>query len=283
MSIRAQSESSPSRGALAVILARGGSKGVPGKNLAQVGGRPCVAWTIDAAKSASSVAWVILSTDDPRIAQIGRAMGVIVVLRPADLATDTARVDDATRHAVSEWEHSTGTTPEPLRPVVILYANVPIRPPGLIDRACGLLVESGCDSVQSYAPVGKYHPWWTARLGDDGSVRAWEGEVLNHGVHRRQELPPAHIPDGGVLAMTRRALFLQIPDVRPGPHAIFGRDVRGIANAEGEVVDIDSRIDLLVADAILQERVPVAGAPAAGLIAGLSVGPSSINVAKRAV
>lgn len=269
--------------ALAIVLARGGSKGVPGKNLAAVGGRPCVAWTIEAAKDAHGVAAVILSTDDPRIAEIGRAMGANVVLRPATLATDTARVDDATRHAVAEWEHQTGTTQEPTRPVVILYGNVPVRPPGLIDRACGLLVESGCDSVQSYAPVGKYHPWWTARVGEDGAVKPWEGEVLNHGVHRRQELPPAHIPDGGVLAVTRRALFLQIPDVRPGPHAIFGRDVRGIVNAEGEVVDIDSRIDLLVADAILRERFPDAGASATGLVSGLSVGSSSIKMARRAV
>ncbi|MEK6701586.1 MAG: acylneuraminate cytidylyltransferase family protein [Planctomycetota bacterium] len=274
MSNRAPTDQHVTPTALAVILARSGSKGVPGKNLAAVGGRPCVAWTIDAAKGAGSVAAVVLSTDDAKIAEIGHAMGATVILRPAHLATDTARVDDATRHAVVEWERETCAPPDPTRPVVILYANVPIRPEGLIDRACGLLIQSKCDSVQSYAPVGKHHPWWTARVGADGAVRAWEGEVLNHGVHRRQELPPAHIPDGGVLAVTRRALFLQIPDVRPGPHAIFGRDVRGLVNAEGDVVDIDSRIDLLVADAILNERASVAGT---------ILGASKAGGARRAV
>jgi CMP-N-acetylneuraminic acid synthetase len=108
--------------------------------------------------------------------------------------------------------------------------------------------------VQSYSPVGKHHPWWTARVSEDGSVAPWEGEVLNHGVFRRQDLPGAHVPDGGVLAVTRRALFLDVPGVEPGPHAFFGRDRRGVLTGEGEVVDIDSRIDLLVADALLRER-----------------------------
>ncbi len=265
--------------AIAVILARGGSKGVPGKNLASVGGRPCVAWTIDAAKAAASVGAVILSTDDAKIAEIGHVMGTFVIHRPANLATDTARVDDATRHAVTEWEYESKTRAQASRAVAILYGNVPIRPAGLIDRACGLLVESGCDSVQSYAPVGKHHPWWTARVDGDGNVKPWEGTVLNHGVHRRQELPPAHVPDGGVLVVTRRALFLQVPGVRPGPHAIFGHDVRGIVNGEGEVVDIDSRIDLLVADAMLRDQGPVMGGVVAGSIQGLS----TVDSVRRAV
>jgi len=88
----------------------------------------------------------------------------------------------------------------------------------------------------------------------DGSVRPWEGDTLNHGVHRRQDLPPAYIPDGGVLCVTKRALELRIEGVEAGPHAFLGCDRRGIVTGEGEVVDIDSRVDLLVADALLSER-----------------------------
>lgn len=244
--------------AAAIILARGGSKGVPGKNIALVAGRPCIAWTIDAAQAAETVARVAVSTDDPNIAAAARGCGADVIERPPELASDTARVDDAARHAARALGHA--------GPYVILYANVPVRPRGLIDEAVRMLTSAGCDSVQSYAPVGKHHPWWTARLDrESGRVGPWEGEVLNHGVYRRQDLPPAHIPDGGVIAVTRAALMLELPGAGAGPHAFFGLDRRGIVNPdgpEGMVVDIDSPIDLLVANAVLRTRAAGATMPA---------------------
>ncbi|HVU65171.1 MAG TPA: acylneuraminate cytidylyltransferase family protein [Phycisphaerales bacterium] len=238
------------RPAIAVILGRAGSKGVPGKNMMPIAGRPCAAWTIDHALAAETVGEIIVSTDDPRLAELAREMGVRAVPRSAELASDRATVDAAAREAVKQWE--SGSAGDPRLPIVILYANVPVRPAGLIDRAVGRMVATGCDSVQSYAPVGKMHPWWTARLDSEtGSVRPWEGEVLNHNVYRRQDLPPAFIPDGGVLVMSRRALFLEIPNVQPGPHACFGHDRRGVVTGEGEVIDIDTPTDAIVADAIL--------------------------------
>lgn len=251
----------PSARAVAVILARAGSKGLPHKNALLVGGRPCIVWSIDQAKGASRVSTVAVSTDGAALAEIARAEGVPVVVRPADLAGDSATVDAAARHAVEQLESGRGDglarriPISDLDPVVILYGNVPVRPAGLIDRAVEMLVRTGCDSVQSYAAVGKHHPWWTARLDPaNGSVRAWEGDVLNHGVFRRQDLPPAYIPDGGIIVVTRRALFCEIDGVPDGPHRFFGHDRRGVLNREGAVVDIDTRIDLLVADAVLREQ-----------------------------
>jgi N-acylneuraminate cytidylyltransferase len=233
--------------ALAVILGRAGSKGVPGKNVMPIAGKACAQWTIEHALAAETVGAILVSTDDDRLADLARKAGVNVVPRPPQLASDTATVDAAARHAVGEASPLGATTP-----IVILYANVPVRPAGLIDRAVRRMLETGCDSVQSYAPVGKMHPWWTARVDSaSGEVRPWEGEVLNHGIYRRQELPPAFIPDGGVLVVTRRALFNEIPGVPPGPHAFFGRDRRGVLTREGEVIDIDSPIDAIVAGAIL--------------------------------
>jgi len=242
--------------ALALVLARAGSKGLPGKNIRPVAGRPCIAWSIAAARRAELVDRVIVSTDGEEIAGVACACGVEVAMRPAELASDRATVDEAARHAVRAMgDHA----PEH---VVLLYGNVPVRPEGLIDEALRLLTESGCDSVQSYAPVGKHHPWWTAVVGETGAVRPWEGDVLNHGVFRRQDLPPAHVPDGGVIALTRRALMLEVSGVEPGPHAFFGGDRRGVVTAEGAVVDIDTEIDLLVAYAILSRHAPAARASA---------------------
>ncbi len=238
------------RHAIAIVLARAGSRGLPGKNSLPVAGKPCAQWTLEAARDAHRVDRVVLSTDDGVLARLAAAMGIETVDRPAALAGDSARVDDAARHALDAAEPH---APDD-RPVVILYANVPVRPPDLIDRAVDLLTASGCDSVQSYAPVGKHHPWWTVRLGHDGRVRPWEGEVLNHGVFRRQDLPPALVPDGGVIALTARALRLRIPGVGDGPHAFLGLDRRGLVTGEGDVIDIDSEIDRRVAHAVLCER-----------------------------
>jgi len=235
---------------LALILGRAGSKGVPGKNLRPVAGRACASWTIDAARDARRVDRVVLSSDSAELRELAQQAGIDAMVRPFELAGDRATVDDAARHAVATLESTDSISVDTC---VILYANVPIRPVGLIDRALELLETSGADSVQSYAPVGKCHPWWTAVVDDvTGSVRPWEGEILNHGIFRRQDLPPAHIPDGGVLVVTRRALFHEVPGVPAGPHAFFGLDRRGIVNEEGSVVDIDAEVDLIVADAMLR-------------------------------
>lgn len=260
---------SDSRPALAVILARAGSKGVPGKNRAPVAGKPCVRWTIDHALASTAVGLVVVSTDDPAIIDIARTARVLCARRSEPLAGDTATVDSAAReclaqlrsadllgddHALAAARASTPRIADPRTPIAVLYGNVPVRPANLTDRALRLLISTACDSVQSYAPVGKHHPWWTARLdSDSGAVRPWEGDILNHNVFRRQDLPPAYIPDGGTLCVTRRALQHEIPGVPPGPHAFFGLDRRGVRTAEGEVIDIDSHTDLLVADALLRK------------------------------
>lgn len=246
--------------ALAIVIGRAGSKGLKGKNMLPVAGKPCAQWTIEAALASKSISRVCVSSDDSSMLDLARSLGAIALERPADLAGDRATVDSAARHAASSLGD---LATAPLSLLVILYANVPVRPPGLIDRAVNLLTTASADSVQSYAPVGKYHPWWTARINEQGAVTPWEGQILNHGVFRRQDLPPAFIPDGGVIAVTRRSLMLEIPAVPPGPHAFFGVERRGIVNAEGDVVDIDSRVDLLVADAILRERSSLIGSGAA--------------------
>lgn len=235
---------------VAVVVARAGSRGVPGKNTAELAGRPCVLWSMGHALAARGVDRVAVSSDDEGVLSIGLGLGLACHRRSAALASDTARVDDALREAVAWCEAD--VVGGPVGAVVLLYGNVPVRPAGLIDRAVGLWRESGCDSVQSYAPVGKFHPWWQCRVGEGGRVTPWEGDRLFGGVHRRQDLPPSLVPDGGVLVVSRAALFFEIGGVDPShPHAFLGRDHRGVVNGEGEVVDIDSPVDLAVAGAIL--------------------------------
>jgi CMP-N,N'-diacetyllegionaminic acid synthase len=238
----------------AIILARAGSKGLPGKNMLPVAGKPCAAWTLEHAFASSCVARVVVSTDDPALAILAREMGAIVVPRPAELASDTATIDDAARHCV----RAINSTDDAF---AILYANVPVRPPDLTDRACALL-DQHTDSLQSFSPVGKHHPWWMVRIDPAShSLAPWQDPEhgLFHSVYRRQALPPAFAPDGGVMVVSRRALMLECPDIPHGPHAFLGHPSRRKAVItcgpdELGVIDIDSRVDLLVADAVLRER-----------------------------
>ena len=229
--------------AIAVIIGRSGSKGLPSKNSRIVAGRPMICHAIGHALAARHVKRVVVSTDGEEIAQAARSTGVEVLMRPPLLANDTASVDGAVRHAIESL-----CTPE--RTVVILYANVPVRPAGLIDRAIEHLVSTGADSVQSYEEVGKKHPWWMSRLDESGRITPWH----RNDVYRRQDLPEVWFPDGGVIALTRESLF----DVDPeSPHSFLGRDRRGIRNGPGEVIDVDDEIDLMVAEAILTRQQAV--------------------------
>jgi len=234
-------------GVIAVILGRAGSKGLPGKNALALAGRPMICHTIDDALAATTVDRVVVSTDGDAIADAAASMGVEVIRRPAALAGDTASVSGAARHAVTTagGDHDV---------VVVLYANVPVRPDDLIDRAVRRLRETGADSVQSYSKVGKHHPDWMVDLDPDGRVRPEHPAPPD----RRQNLRPLLLPDGGVIAVTRSSLLDSDP---ARPHAFFGTDRRGIAVDAGCVVDVDDAFDMAVAEARLRETT--CGAPGA--------------------
>ncbi len=130
---------------------------------------------------------------------------------------------------------------------VILYGNVPVRRPGLLDTAVSILATTGCDSVQSFAPVGKHHPWWMYTMDADGRVAFYD----DHKVYRRQELPALYVPDAAAIVVRRDVLLASEP-LRAEPHAFFGTDRRGIVQPPEATVDIDTELDLLVAEAMLR-------------------------------
>jgi CMP-N-acetylneuraminic acid synthetase len=240
-----------SAAALAIVLGRGGSAGLPRKNVRRLAGRPLVCHAIDHAAAARCVSRIVVSTDCDRIAAAAAAAGVprlTVLRRPAALASATATVAAAARQACMEAGGD-----EPI--VVILYANVPLRPPGLIDRAVAALRETRADSVQSYCAVGKGHPFWMVRLDGEGRVEPF----VRNRIDRRQDLPPLFVPDGGVIAV-RRALLVREGD--SGPHEFLGRDRRGIETGPGEVIDVDTALDLAVARAILRAEAGSGRPPA---------------------
>jgi N-acylneuraminate cytidylyltransferase len=232
---------------LAVILARAGSQGLPTKNAMPVAGKPMLSWTIEHALGAQSLDQVVLSTDGAELAEIGRGKGVAVIERPPSLASETATVDAAARHAVQCVESDDRCK---YRMVTILYANVPVRPGDLTDRALAKLEETGADSVQSVTPVGTSHPYWMKQMGGEAgdAVAQWTPNQ----VYRRQDLPAAYLLNGGVLAVTRQSLFRKVPGQ---PHAFLGDDQRAVVTEAGEVVDVDTELDRRFAETILSYQL----------------------------
>jgi CMP-N-acetylneuraminic acid synthetase len=227
--------------ATAVIIGRAGSKGFPNKNSALLNGIPMVHYSIKSALQARTITSILVSTDCPGLAEASREFTqVTIVNRPLELATDDASVHATVRHAI--------VSTNDLSPiVVVLYANVPIRPDTLIDDAVTLHFKSNADSVQSYAPVGKHHPAWMSRIQGSLPTPYLPGERA----HRRQDLEPLYILDGGIITVSRNLLVTEDLAHR---HAFLGRNRRAIITQPGAVVDIDNSFDMLLAETMIMHR-----------------------------
>src|SRR3954451_7563221 len=140
--------------ALAVIPARGGSKGVPWKNLKLLGGKPLIQWSIESACASHGLDRFIVSTDDGEIADVARALGAEVpFIRPAEYAQDATPDLPVFQHALRWFDEHEGYRPEA---VVHLRPTLPFRPDGLIDAVIGRLSSTGADCVKSIVPVEQH-------------------------------------------------------------------------------------------------------------------------------
>lgn len=234
-------------GVLAIVIGRAGSKGLPGKNSLILAGKPMICHTIAHAKAARCVTRIVVSTDGQEIASAARNMDIEVISRPTELASDTAPVCDVINHALEQ-----SSTDESV--IVVLYANVPIRPTDLIDSAVDLLITTGADSVQSYSDVSKHHPFWMCSIDDENRISPY----VENAIDRRQDLPKLFLPNGGVIAVTRTSLQAAISGDEP--HSFLGNDRRGIQTPPGAVIDIDDAADLALAEMILM-REPAGAMP----------------------
>lgn len=230
---------------LAIILARAGSRSIPEKCLHPVLGRPMIEYTFDHALAADTVHQTILTTDSVGAKALAARRGIRVIDRPPKLASDHATVDAAARHAAMMYEELSGRN---IAEVVLLYANIPVRAAGVIDRAVFHRRETGADSVRTLAPIGKHHPLWLHRLEGDHMI-----QYAPNNVYRRQDLDPLYYHDGAVLVVTREALFS--PATRGDDRfAFLGEDRRGIIQEPSDAVDVDEPFDILIAEALLRAR-----------------------------
>src|SRR5262249_2081136 len=189
---------------LGLVPARGGSKGIPRKNIRPLAGKPLLQYTAEAALGAGRLSTVVLSTEDEEIADVGRTCGLRVpFLRPKDLAEDTTATLPVVQHAV-RWLERNG---ESFDAVCLLQPTNPLRRAVDIDSCLDLLEQSDADAVISVLPVpAEHNPLWVYFEGADGTLRLSNGEV--EPIPRRQELPNAFHRDGSVYA-TKTQVVMQ--------------------------------------------------------------------------
>lgn len=207
---------------LGVTPARGGSKGVPRKNIREVCGKPLLAWTVEAARASRHLTDYVVSTEDTEIAQVAERLGARVVWRPAALATDEADTLPVLQHVLEQV---------PAEVLVLLQATSPNRDTGLIDHCIERFLERGVDSLATgfmckFLPYGQPAP-------------------------RRQDIPGFFVDDGNVYVM--RADL-----VRSGDQ--YGTRIERVLLDREQNIEIDDEFDLWLAEQILARRLARKGA-----------------------
>jgi CMP-N,N'-diacetyllegionaminic acid synthase len=214
---------------LCLINARGGSKGLPGKNIKPLAGKPLIAWSIDVAKQSKLITKVVVSTDSDEIAHVASQHGAHVPFkRPADLASDDSKQIDTVIHAIKFLE-SMG---ERYDYVCILQPTAPLRSLEDVDGTLDLLIKSGADSAVTVLEDPDAHPAMLYKMGVQNKVTPYI-ETQNRGT-LRQQLEPYYRRVGLVYAMKRDVVM---------NGSLYGKDTRGYKIARERAFNIDTEFD----------------------------------------
>jgi N-acylneuraminate cytidylyltransferase/CMP-N,N'-diacetyllegionaminic acid synthase len=225
---------------LGLIPARGGSKGIPRKNIRPLAGRPLLAYTADAARQSRSLERVILSTEDDEIAAVGRSLGLEVPFRrPLELAADDTPGMAPVLHALAWLADVEGYRPDAL---VLLQPPSPLRRGWHIDEAVAMLARENADSVLSVC-APDYHPYWM-KVMRDGRLVPFMPEGAYY--HSRQALPPVFRTNGAIYVARVDRLIehrtFELERTLPYPMA------------REESVNIDDEFDWWLAEQLLRAR-----------------------------
>ena len=227
----------------AFIFARGGSKGLPGKNIKPLAGKPLIGWAIEQALAVHRISRVIVSTDDIAIANVARAHGAEVpFLRPNSLASDTAAEWDAWRHALQFMYERDGVLPAPF---IAVPATSPLRESSDIERCLALYEEGQSDMVVAVTEPHR-NPWFNmVRARSDGTVAPVNNP--NGMITRRQDAPEVHDMTTFAYVADPRHILAQ--------RGIFSGRVRAVRVPLERSIDIDTPLDFEIAEFLMKRRL----------------------------
>lgn len=221
---------------LALIPARGGSKGIPRKNIKALAGKPLIGWTIDAAKQASCINRIVVSTEDEEIAGVARELGADVpFLRPAELAADDTPGMAPVLHAIEQLPQFDW--------VLLLQPTSPLRTHADIEAIWQLCQDRGASSAVSVTEVGK-HPYWVYAKDDLGRIQPFIAGRPD--VTRRQDLPSAYALNG--------ALYLAKIEWLLQQGGFIGAETFGYVMPPERSVDLDTPQDWRWVEYLLEQE-----------------------------
>ncbi len=228
---------------LAIVPARGGSKGIPGKNMVDLNGKPLMQYTFDAAKESKYIDRILLSTDDEKFAEFGRSQGIEVEMRPEELATDTAVMKDVINYHLDRLAEK-GYTPDIF---ILLQPTSPLRTAQHIDEALKLLIEDEtADAIVSVMDMPhQYLPMKIMKMDDSGALKFYQEDGEKYTT--RQALPHLYARNGA-------AIYAVYTDVYRKTGSLYGTRCLPYVMEEEDSVDIDKPFDLFLADSILKSR-----------------------------
>jgi CMP-N,N'-diacetyllegionaminic acid synthase len=230
---------------LGIIPARGGSKGIPGKNIKPLQGKPLLSYTVESAKEASGLTRVILSSDDQEIIRVARQIGLEVpFVRPAELASDTSPTLPVILHELDFFSQQGET----FDAVCLLQATNPFRRSGMIDEAIQKFTETKADAVISVLPVPhEFNPHWVFESDSQGMLSIATGEKKI--ISRRQDLPSSYFRDG--------AIYLTRTSVLMDQRSLYGEKLAFILGDKDRYVNLDTLEDWEKAERLVKKLFPV--------------------------
>lgn len=221
----------------AFVFARGGSKGLPGKNLLPLGGVPLIGHSINIAKSLPQVAKVFVSTDDSEIKRVAEQYGAEVIDRPAELAGDTSPEWEAWRHAIRHLEEAG----EEFDTFLSLPATSPLRSTEDVESAIEAL-DSDTDAVITVTPASRSPFFNMVARSRDGSTRILSDSA---GYTRRQDAPEAFDVTTVAYVLNKESIL--------GKNGLFGGAVKSVVVPKERAVDIDDLLDFKFAELLYAE------------------------------
>jgi CMP-N-acetylneuraminic acid synthetase len=222
------------------LQVRGGSKGVPKKNIRKVNGKPLMTWTIESAKKSNVFDSIWVSSDSDEIIEVGRKEEVNTIKRPEELSGDEVLSVDSLHWAVGEIEGLYGIKYDY---VVELPVVCPLRNEDHIREAVEKLITTGADSVISVTQMTDKHPVRMKRITDDDLIEDFCSEYPEGDAGRRQDLEPCYIRNGGIYSMKRDTLMKE--------KTRHGKVSRPYVMEDKYSINIDSEMDLRIAEVML--------------------------------
>ncbi|GAU77771.1 cytidylyltransferase domain-containing protein [Fusibacter sp. 3D3] len=228
---------------IAIIPARGGSKGLPRKNIKLFHGKPLIAYTIEAALNSKYIERVIVSTEDAEIAEISKKYGAEVpFLRPAELATDTSKAIDAYVFTVESLQEINKMT---FDQIVILQPTSPLRKATHIDEAIELFFERGANSIISVTP-SDHPPQWYKTIDTQGVLHSY---IDSDNSKNRQELELTYIPNGAIYVFNYSFLKENA--------SYYSDSTYAYVMEKRFSIDIDSMYDFALAEIIYHDNLRI--------------------------